>query len=218
MNIDTVNKWLTAFQSVAVIAAAVVAVWQLSEISRESKIQAQALQQAQQAASATLLLQLRDKLDADRYAAITKAIQEHDHSFPLLRDAGGRGKFRDLDIERYLSNFEDIGYLVREGLIIEAMAYDHFSYDMEKAWCNADVQRVVHDARKADKSATAASDPIYGKFQSLARELPRPRAPVLQRPRQSVMQSACFHKSKSFRKSFCLAATADRQIGVPFKA
>jgi len=116
VNIDTVNKWLTAFQSVAVIAAAVVAVWQLSEISRESKIQAQALQQAQQAASATLLLQLRDKLDADRYAAITKAIQEHDHSFPLLRDAGGRGKFRDLDIERYLSNFEDIGYLVREGL------------------------------------------------------------------------------------------------------
>ena len=66
MNIDTVNKWLTALQSIAVIAAAAVAVWQLSEISRQSKLQAQALQQAQQAASATLLLQLRDKLDGGR--------------------------------------------------------------------------------------------------------------------------------------------------------
>jgi len=66
VNIDTVNKWLTALQSIAVIAAAAVAVWQLSEISRQSKLQAQALQQARQAASATLRLQLGDKLDGGR--------------------------------------------------------------------------------------------------------------------------------------------------------
>jgi hypothetical protein len=30
------------------------------------------------------------------------------------------------------------------------------------------VQRVVRDARKADKSITAASDPIYGNFERLA--------------------------------------------------
>jgi hypothetical protein len=167
MNIDAVNKLLTALQSLAVIAAAAVAVWQLSEISSQSRIQAQALQQAQQAASATLLLQLRDKLDGDRYAPITAAIQEHDHTYPLLRDGRG-GKFRELAVEQYISNFEDIGYLVQERLIIPEMAYHHFSYDVEKAWCSGDVQRLVRDACKADKSATAASEPFYSKFENLA--------------------------------------------------
>jgi hypothetical protein len=44
-----------------------------------------------------------------------------------------------------------------------------YSVHLEKAWCNADVQRVVQDARKADKSITATSDPIYGKFEKLAK-------------------------------------------------
>jgi hypothetical protein len=168
MNIDAVNKWLTALQSFAIVAGVFVAGWQLSEISSQSKIQAQALQQAQQAASATLLLQLRDKLDGDRYTPITVAIQEHDHSYPLRRDGGKGGKFRDLAIEQYISNFEDIGYLAQERLIIPEMAYNHFSYDLEKAWCSDDVQHIVQAARKADKSVTAASDPIYGRFENLA--------------------------------------------------
>jgi hypothetical protein len=166
--IDAVNKWLTAFQSIAIIAGVAVALWQLSEISSQSRIQARALSQAQQTASATLVLQLRDKLDASRYGAITTAIQEHDHSYPLLRGDGKGGKFRDLDIEGYIANFEDVGYLVQERLIIDQMAYDHFSYDVEKAWCNGDVQRVVRDARKADKGVTPASDPIYGRFENMA--------------------------------------------------
>jgi hypothetical protein len=49
------------------------------------------------------------------------------------------------------------------------MAYNEFSYDLEKAWCNADVQRVVADARKADKSVTRQTDAIYGEFEKLAR-------------------------------------------------
>jgi hypothetical protein len=49
------------------------------------------------------------------------------------------------------------------------MAYDNFSYDIEKAWCNGDVQQIVRDARKDDKSTTAASDQFYGNFDRLAR-------------------------------------------------
>jgi hypothetical protein len=36
------------------------------------------------------------------------------------------------------------------------------------AWCNADVQQVVRAAGKADKSVTAAADPMYGNLQKLA--------------------------------------------------
>jgi hypothetical protein len=38
----------------------------------------------------------------------------------------------------------------------------------KKAWCNHDVQSVVADARKADKSITRETDPIYGEFAKLA--------------------------------------------------
>ena len=116
------------------------------------------------------------------------------------------GDFRDLEIEQYISVFEDIGYLVEGNLIIGKMAYNEFSYDLEKAWCNADVQRVVTDARKADKSVTRQTEPFFGQFEKLARgyldregetcqdldnQLPNPRASPshVQQPRFIGCQS-----------------------------
>jgi uncharacterized protein (DUF885 family) len=156
MSIDAVNKWLTAIQSVAVILGVVVAM--------------QTLKQTQQIASATLTLQLRDRLENSRYLKLANEIQDHDQNYPLLARAyGGRGgKFRDIDIEEYIGNFEDIGYLIDENMIDGEMAYHHFAYDVEKAWCNADVQHIVRAARKADKSVTAAADPLYGNLEKLA--------------------------------------------------
>jgi hypothetical protein len=80
------------------------------------------------------------------------------------------GNSADLDIEQYLSVFESIGYLVGDELVISKMAFNEFSYDVEKTWCNGDVQRVITDARKADKSTTRQTDPIYGQFEKLARD------------------------------------------------
>ena len=53
-------------------------------------------------------------------------------------------------------------------MIISKMAFDEFSYDVEKAWCNTDVQRIIREARKADKSIGRQTDPIYGEFEKLA--------------------------------------------------
>ena len=61
-----------------------------------------------------------------------------------------------------------MGYFVKENLIIAKMAYDHFSYDIEKAWCNTTAQETIRKARATDKSKTAQSDPIYGNFEKLA--------------------------------------------------
>jgi hypothetical protein len=61
-----------------------------------------------------------------------------------------------------------MGYLVSDNLIFSQMAYRSFSYDIEKTWCNTDVQRVVRQARQADKSVTVTSDPIFGGFEKLA--------------------------------------------------
>jgi hypothetical protein len=61
------------------------------------------------------------------------------------------------------------GYLVEDEILINKMAYDHFSYDIESAWCNNDVQEMIREDRKVDNSINALSDPIYGHFEKLAR-------------------------------------------------
>jgi hypothetical protein len=162
--IDRLNRWLIALQAIAVIVGVGVAVYQLIQISAQTQLQAQTLKTTQATQSATLILQLRNVLDADKYKKITSSIQEHDQKYKLLG-----GGFRDTEVESYIGNFEDIGLLVKESPLLSDMAYDHFSYDVEKAWCNQDVQKVIADARKADKSATASVDTIYGEFERLAR-------------------------------------------------
>ena len=165
MNIDVVNKWLSAGASIAVVLGVIIAIV-------GATIAIRTLQQSQQIASADLVLRLRATLDKTKVAKLVADIQNHDHSYPLLsRSEGSKGgKFRDLDIEQYLSVFESIGYLVGDELVINKMAFNEFSYDVEKTWCNADVQRVITDARKADKSTTRQTDPIYGQFEKLARD------------------------------------------------
>jgi hypothetical protein len=169
--VETFHKWLRAIESIAVIGGIGFAVWHLLEISKQTTIQAETLKQSQQIASAKLVLKLRATLDDSKFAKLVIDLQDHDHSYPLLSrsDGGKGGKFRDSLIEQYISVFEDIGYLVDGDLIVQPMAYNEFSYDVQKAWCNADVQNVIMDARKADKSITRQSDPIYGEFEKLAR-------------------------------------------------
>ena len=55
-------------------------------------------------------------------------------------------------------------------MISAKMAYKHFSYDIEKAWCNADVQNTIKKARATDKNKNAQTDPMYGNFEKLAKE------------------------------------------------
>jgi hypothetical protein len=159
MNIDVLNKWLQAGANIAVIIGVIVAISGVF-------VALKTLKEAQGAASATLVLQLRRTLEADRYKTITVEIQKNDATYKLLQRH--QGKFHEIHIEEYIGNFEDIAYLMTENVILPEMVYNHFSYDIEKAWCNDDVREVVLEARKADKSMTAASDPMYGNFEKLA--------------------------------------------------
>jgi hypothetical protein len=160
MDLDRLTNRLSAVASIAVIAGVIAALGGVF-------IGIQTLKQAQRTASATLLLRLRDALDDKQYAIITDEIQNHGSSYPLLRDRGG--KFRDTDIEKYLGNLSELGILVRYQVIVPEMAYDRFFYDVEKAWCNEDVQRVIRSVRRVDRSAAATSTPMYGSFEKLAK-------------------------------------------------
>ena len=113
MNIDVVNKWLSAGASIAVILGVLTAIVGATVALRT-------LRQSQQIASADLVLKLRATLDDNKFAKLVADIQTHDHNYPLLsRSEGGKGgKWRDLDIEQYLSVFESIGFLVEDDLVI----------------------------------------------------------------------------------------------------
>ena len=115
MNIDVLSKWLSAGASIAVIVGVVIAIVGATVAIRT-------FWQSQQIASADLVLKLRATLDEAKFAKLVADIQNHDHNYSLLsRSGGGKGgKFRDLDIEQYISVFEDIGYLV-EGRIDDVL-------------------------------------------------------------------------------------------------
>jgi hypothetical protein len=164
--IDSLNKWLSAFQAIAVIGGVAVAIYQLNEIRSQTEIQSRTLDDQRVAQSATLILRFRNALDSYEYKKITDAIQEHDQKHKLLASEGG--PFRPTEIEAYIGNFEDIGLLVRENSLLRDMAYNHFAYDIEKAWCSQDVKKVIANARKTDRANTATSDPVYGEFERLA--------------------------------------------------
>jgi hypothetical protein len=89
LKIDSVNKWLSAGASIAVIIGVVTAI--VAAI-----IATNTLKQSQQVASAELVLKLADALDNSKFTALVSEIQTHDQNHALLlRSEGGKagGKF-----------------------------------------------------------------------------------------------------------------------------
>ena len=117
-------------------------------------------------ASAEFVLKFDARLDEHRYDKITDDIQSHDRKYILPKYPDKT----DADVEEYISIFDDIGYLVMENLLEANMAYNYFSYDIEKTWCNVSVKETIQQARTTDRSKTAHSDPLYGNFEKLAKE------------------------------------------------
>jgi len=119
-----------------------------------------------QAASAELILKIDAMLQDHRYDRITDDIQSHDSNYQLPKYKNKS----DADVEEYIGVFEDLGSFLKDNLITAKMAYDHFSYDIAKAWCNTTVQETIRKSRATDRSKTASTDPMYGNFESLAKE------------------------------------------------
>lgn len=118
------------------------------------------------AASADFILKMDEKLDQPRFDKITNDIESHNGNFHLPKYPNAA----DADVEEYISVLDGIGYFITQNLIEQDMAYEDFSYDIEKAWCNVTVQETIQQERTTDKSTTTKTDPIYGDFEKLANE------------------------------------------------
>ena len=118
------------------------------------------------AASAQFMLKMDETLDQPRFDKITDDIQSHNGNFHLPKYPNAA----DADLEQYISVFDQIGYFVMQNLIEQKMAYEDYSYDIEKAWCNVTIQETIQQEQTTDKSRNAESDPVYGDFEKLAKE------------------------------------------------
>ena len=125
-----------------------------------------AAKERRQTASAEFVLKIDAMLDQHRFDRISDDIQSHNSNYHLSKYLNNV----DADVGEYINIFDDLGYFITQGLIAGNMAYDYFSYDIEKAWCNITVQEFVQEERATDKSKTAQSGPIFGDFERLAKE------------------------------------------------
>ena len=118
--------------------------------------------------SASFVVQFSSKLDSAPYNRILTAIQEHPSTYSIRRLGKSKAGFRDDQIEDYFGHFETLGCLVRDEVVDREMVYDELGYDIEKAWCNKDIQRIVNDERKAD-GIISGRTAFYSAFEELAR-------------------------------------------------
>ena len=116
-------------------------------------------------ASANYVLKLSDELNGAKYASIMAAIENGTEYAPII--SGAHPSFTPTQLEDYMGNFETIGDLAQDGVIDRSMAYQEFSYDFAKAWCNQDVQKEVQSDRASDPNEPSQNQ-YWNGFQSLA--------------------------------------------------
>jgi hypothetical protein len=170
---DRITAAFTVVLALATLALVITAYFQhidgveaIQATQRLAAATENAAKDRRQTASAELILKIDAMLQEHRYDRITDDIQSHDSNYHLPKYKNRA----DADVEEYIGIFEDMGYFIKDSLITEKMAYDHFSYDIEKAWCNTTIQETLRKERANDKSKTAQSAPIYGNFERLAKQ------------------------------------------------
>lgn len=152
---------LPVLQVVSLIVGLIFIYCQIKNQSEALQLQANVLQDNQKINSANFVLKIGDVLNAPRYEKIMSAIEDHKGNYKL-------GKFKDSLLEDYLGIFETLGNLVEEKVITDEMAYNELGYELEKAWCNQDVQKYIDDVRKADKN-TSGSNRFFIGLENMAK-------------------------------------------------
>jgi hypothetical protein len=74
--------------------------------------------------------------------------------------------FNDADLDDYLVMFEILDNVYEHNLITRDMVYDAFSYDLEKAYENKEIQEFIRSVRKQEHEAND-----YDGFEALAKEM-----------------------------------------------
>ena len=132
----TLKEWLDILQTISLILGILFIGYQIRSQSVSLQLQSKSLQDNQKINSANFVLGIDDELDKNKYKKIISAIENHKSNYKLLPK-----RFSEKQIDDYISTFETLGNLVKEGVVRQEMAYYELGYNLEKAWCNKDVRK-----------------------------------------------------------------------------
>jgi hypothetical protein len=113
------------------------------------------------------ILRISKELDKPKYAGIVSAIDYHAGDYPI-RATESHKRFSDNLLKEYLGNLETVCVLARDGTVSPARAYEDLGFEIEKAWCNHDVQKYVYESRKGDIQSIDAVN-SYCAFEEFAK-------------------------------------------------
>lgn len=150
-------------QTISLILGILFIGYQIRSQSVSLQLQSKSLQDNQKINSANFVLGIDDELDKNKYKKIISAIENHKSNYKLLPK-----RFSEKQIDDYISTFETLGNLVKEGVVRQEMAYYELGYNLEKAWCNKDVRKYINDSREADKNISG-SNAFYIGFEEMAK-------------------------------------------------
>lgn len=131
------ERALTKLETISIIVGIIVGIVGviigLNQLSLNRQIQ-----------SGEFVLKLSKRLDAIEFDKLRQVIFDNKSDFNLYK------KFTEMQIDAYLSQLETIGNLYESGLISNPIAYDEFSYDFEKTYCNQSIKKYILDLREKD--------------------------------------------------------------------
>lgn len=166
----TLKGCLDVLQALFLIVSLLFVGWQIRNQSKTLQLQTEALQlqtkvlqDNQKINSANFMLKIDDILYDQRYEKIMSAIEDNKGDYKLLN-----GKFKVRLLDEYVGIFELLGNLVQDNVITNDMAYNDLGYDLEKAWCNQDVQKYIAHSRKVDKNISGLNAFFTG-FENMAK-------------------------------------------------
>ena len=112
--------------------------------------------------SANFMVEFNSQLrnGKNSYSKLIYAIDGNNFSLEELN-----ANFSTEYLDNYLMMWELLDNAMEHKLIAEDMAYDAFSYDIEKAYCNSTVKKYIQESRVTDVN----NSDLYGGFTTLAR-------------------------------------------------
>ena len=125
------------------------------------------MQPNQDIGSTNEILKISKELDKPQYAGIVSAIDYHAGDYPI-RATESHKRFSDNLLKEYLGKLETVCVLARDGTVSPARAYEELGFEIEKAWCNHDVQKYIVNSRKVDNQSSDAKY-SYSAFEEFAK-------------------------------------------------
>jgi hypothetical protein len=132
---------------------------QARTMTQQLEIMKAEMNRTEAARAADLLLRFDERLSKEPYAKLASAIDSHKH---FLKENGG--KFTDDDLEGYLNILDGMNDLYQRHLIPAELFYNGYSYQIEKASDNLEIQNYLKQIRKDDPD-------LYSGFDHLAKEM-----------------------------------------------